>query len=477
MTRRKSATIAVLTGLLLAALDGTLVATALPAIMDDLGGLKVYSLPVAVFMLFQTVSMPIWGRLSDMYGRARFHLAAITVLVVASVLCAFAHSMTSFIVYRAVQGLGAGGLMALSFTMIGDLYEGDARARVQGAITSVWGVAALLGPQLGGWITDALSWRYIFYLNVPIGLLAAVWVQAVWEKREGGKKEMPDVAGAVLLVLAGLAAMAGCGLASHREAAGGAVAGTFGAAALFIVLLIIVERRAQSPFLSYDLFRIRIFGAGAVTGACAMFCLFSAIIFVPYLVVGVMGESLKWGGGMLTVMLVPWMACSAMTRLLVNRLGYRTLSLAGMVLCAGAYLWLSRIGADATLLPVAGAMSLLGAGLGLTVAPLLIAAQNAVPRDRLGAATSLTQFTRSFGGAIGLALMGGILAAAVGDLSLEGIVKERAARNPADLAPLIAALHHALGRVFLCSAVAAGVGAALSLAIPRRESRPAAAAV
>src|SRR5262245_15841922 len=181
--KRKTATIGILVGLLLSALDGTVVATALPEILAELKGLSLYFLPSALFMLCQTVSMPIWGRLSDLYGRRRFHLVAVLILVAGSVMCGMSHSMTALVGFCAVQGLGAGGLMSLSFTMIADLYDLEERAKMQGAISSVWGIAALVGPLLGSWMAKAFGWPSIFFLNIPVGIVTAILVQSSWQDR------------------------------------------------------------------------------------------------------------------------------------------------------------------------------------------------------------------------------------------------------------------------------------------------------
>src|SRR5262245_41834852 len=271
-TRRRMATAGVLVGLFLSALDGTVVATALPKILDDLNGFRIYFLVTAVFMLCQTVSMPIWGRLSDMYGRARFHLLVVALLVGGSMLCGFSRTMGCLIGFRALQGLGAGGVMALSFTMIADLYELEERARVQGAISSVWGVAALVGPLLGAWITHhtAWQWRGIFYLNLPVGVVAATLVQASWKdrhERAGGKADIP---GAVLLAAASAALLAAFGAAGREGWLSPFALGGYAAAAIFASLLVVVERRRPDPFLAYDLYRSRLFSTGAATGVCAM---------------------------------------------------------------------------------------------------------------------------------------------------------------------------------------------------------------
>jgi EmrB/QacA subfamily drug resistance transporter len=464
--RRKTATIGILVGLLLSALDGTVVATALPQILEDLNGFTLYFLPNALFMLCQTVSMPIWGRLSDLYGRRRFHLLAVFILVGGSVLCGMSHSMLTLVGFRALQGLGAGGLMSLSFTMIADLYDLEERAKMQGAISSVWGVAALIGPLLGGWMTKAFGWPSIFFLNIPVGVVTAVMVQASWKDQPSVGKGRIDVPGAVLLALASTALLAGFQFAGREGWTAPTSLESFGAAAVLIIILIFVERSTAAPFLAFDLYRIRLFSTGAATGVCAMICLFSAIMHVPLLVTGVLRQSLEKGGMMLTCMMLPWMVCSAMTKPLLKRYSYRTLSIGGMVLAIAAYGTLSRVGMDDGVGLVILAMVILGTGLGLTVAPLLIAAQNAVTKDRLGTATSLTQFTRSMGSAVGLAIMGTLFLAPFGGKEPEGLIDFKTKFDPAQLktmlAPLVVGLHH----VFIATLVVAVLGIGLALSIP-----------
>ncbi len=469
--RRRTATIGILVGLLLSALDGTLVATALPEILEQLKGYTLYFLPNAVFMLASTISMPVWGRLSDMYGRARFHLLAVLTLVAGSALCGLSHTMEALVASRAVQGLGAGGVMSLSFIMIADLYELEDRARMQGAISAVWGLASLLGPVLGAWITRLWAWQGIFWINVPVGAVAAILVQASWEKRETRGQLKPDWAGALLLLPASVGVLAGFSLAGRAGWAHPWTLASFGTGALFLLLLVAVERRVADPFIAYDLYRNRLFATGAATGVCAMICLFVAVMHVPLFVAGVLGEKLERGGYMLTCMMFPWMACSGLTRTLLNRFSYRALAFAGMLFAAAGYVILSGLDPTATLLPVVVAMAALGTGLGLTVAPLLIAAQNAVPKDRLGAATSLTQFTRSIGSFVGLAVLGSLLVAAFGGREPEGLIRFLASHDEATLRAIVAPLAAGLRSVFTGAIVAAGLGALLALAIPAGRAR------
>lgn len=469
--KRKTATIGILVGLLLSALDGTLVATALPEILEQLKGYTLYFLPNAVFMLASTISMPVWGRLSDMYGRSTFHLFSVLILMGGSALCGLSHSMESLVASRAVQGLGAGGVMSLSFIMIADLYELEERARMQGAISAVWGLASLLGPLLGAWITRLWAWQGIFWINLPVGAASAVLVQTSWERREARGEARPDWAGALLLVLASAGVLSGFSLAGRAGWSHPLTLVSFGAGAAFVALLAAVERRLADPFIAYDLYRIRLFATGAATGVCAMICLFVAVMHVPLLVAGVMGESLQKGGYMLTCMMFPWMVCSGLTRTLLDRFSYRTLALAGMLFAAAAYVVLSGLDGASTLLPVILAMVSLGTGLGLTVAPLLIAAQNAVPKERLGAGTSLTQFTRSMGSFVGLAVLGSLLVAAFGGKEPEGLIRFHATHDEETLRTIVAPLAKGLRSVFVGAIAAAGLGALLALAIPKGRAR------
>jgi EmrB/QacA subfamily drug resistance transporter len=468
--KRKTATIGILVGLLLSALDGTVVATALPEILRDLNGITLYFLPNALFMLCQTVSMPIWGRLSDLYGRARFHLLAVVILVTGSVLCGMSHSMFALVGYRAIQGLGAGGLMSLSFTMIADLYDLEERAKMQGAVSAVWGVAALIGPPLGGVMTKAFGWPSIFFLNIPVGLVTAILVQATWQERPDRVRGRVDIAGAIVLTLASGALLAGFQFAGREGWTTPHSLESFGVAAALIVVLVLVERATGDPFLAFDLYKIRLFSTGAATGVCAMLCLFSAIMHVPLLMTGVLRQSLIQGGMTLTYMMLPWMICSGMTKPLLKRFSYRTLAIMGMLLSGSAYGLLSRVEMESSSATVILAMVILGTGLGLTVAPLLIAAQNAVTKDRLGTATSLTQFTRSIGSAVGLAILGTLFLAPFGGQEPAGLIDFKTKFDPGQLktivAPLVLGLHH----VFLATIVFAALGVVLALSIPRGKA-------
>ncbi len=414
MIPRKPATIGILFGIFLAALDSTLVVTALPTIVSDFKRVDLYFLPIAVAMIVSTISMPVFGRLSDLYGRKRFHFAGIILIIIGSALCAFAWSMPSLIAFRALQMVGAGALMPLSFTMIADLYPLEERAKMQGAISGVWGLAALLGPPLGGFITSVLDWRGVFWVTLPLGVVSMVIIHRVWQDPpRKPRAAKPDVPGAVLLVLASAALLGAFSLARlpHVGWTSIYVIGLFAATAAFVAGLVVVERRAHDPFMAVELFRNRLFWAGTLCSSLLAADMFSAIAHLPLFVQSVIGGSPMKAGMVLTPMMLAWVACSAMGGMLVMRLGYRMLALAGSALATIGYFLLCRMDASATWGQAAAGATVLGAGLGCVMAPLLIAAQNAVAKARLGAATSLTQFSRSMAGALGVAVAGTAMAA------------------------------------------------------------------
>src|SRR6185436_20180601 len=319
---------------------------------------------------------------------------------------------------------------------------------------------------LGSWMTRQFGWPSIFFLNVPVGFVTAAMVQTSWQDRPSTGKGRVDLPGALLLALASVALLAGFQFAGREGWTTRHSLESFGAALALVIVLILVERSTADPFLAFDLYKNRLFSTGAATGVCAMICLFAAIMHVPLLVTGVLRKSLTQGGLMLTCMMLPWMVCSALAKPLLKKYSYRTLAIAGMIFAGTAYGLLSHVGTDASVLPVIGAMVILGTGLGLTVAPLLIAAQNAVTKDRLGTATSLTQFTRSMGSAVGLAIMGTLFLAPFNGKEPEGLIDLKTKFDPSKLkvviAPLVVGLHH----VFLATILFAGLGILLALSIP-----------
>ena len=405
----------VMLGLFLGAMESTAVATAMPTVIASLGGLAIYSWVFSGYILAATISMPLWGRLADLYGRRSVYLTGLTIFLVGSVLSGFASSMTVLIICRTLQGLGGGALIPLGMTIIADLYGLEQRARMQGYFSATWGLASIVGPLIGGFLTDHLSWRWVFFVNVPFGLLAGaiLGVALAGTDRPRGAVKI-DIRGAALLT-AGMAGLLAALVEGGR--AGRFGPGHYALAAVAVGLLIEFarwERRAPEPLLPLRLFANRMFRAAAVSGFLAGMAMFGTISFIPLFVQGVLGGSATEAGSALTPFVLGWVTFSVVSARLLLRIGYRWPVVGGMVCLAVAFLLMSHMGLGTSRAVTARNMLLAGMGMGLIMVPLLLAVQSAVPRTDLGAATSATTFFRSIGGAVGVAVMGAVLSAELG---------------------------------------------------------------
>jgi EmrB/QacA subfamily drug resistance transporter len=364
-------------------------------------------------MIVSTISVTVAGRLSDIYGRRRFHAFGVLLFTVGSCLCAAAPSMLWLVAFRAIQAAGHGALMTLSYTMIGDLYPLEERAKMQGSIGGVWGLAALFGPPLGGYLTGHVHWRVVFLATLPLGLASLFIIRRHWvDAPRPAATARPDMPGAVLLALASASLLAAFSLVRHPDIdwASPAVLGLSGLAAFFAIVLAVVEQRTRDPFMAVGLFRTRLFWTAALCSSLLATNMFLAFFYLPLFVQGALGGTPMKAGWVITPMMLAWVACSITGGHLLMRVGYRRLAIVGTLLASGGYFFLGRMDAGSSWVQAAGAAALVGAGLGFVLTPLLIAAQNSVARDRLGTATSLTQFTRSMTGALGVAVAGALMA-------------------------------------------------------------------
>jgi EmrB/QacA subfamily drug resistance transporter len=410
--RRRLVVLGVMLSIFLAAMESTVVATAMPRVVASLGGLEIYSWVFSGFLLTSTVTMPVWGRLSDLLGRRRVFLGGLAIFLVGSALSGLAQSMAQLIAFRMLQGLGAGSLMTIGMTIVGELFGLERRAKMQGYISGVWGVASLCGPLLGGLLTDHVSWRWVFYVNLPFGAVAmALIATGLRDQPRQGPRPVIDYAG-LGLFSAGVSALLIGVLEAGRVArwTGADVLGPLLLAAVALSAFVAIERRAVEPIVPLELFRVRVVLAAAVTGFLAGMAMFGAISFVPLFLQSVSGLSATGAGVVLIPFVLGWVAMSIVSARLVLRIGYRAVVSAGMICLTAAFLLLSRWSESLTQ-AVAMRDSLLGGvGMGLTMVPMLIAVQSAVTRAELGAATSMIQFFRTLGGAIGLSVMGTVMA-------------------------------------------------------------------
>lgn len=410
--RRRRALAGIILSIFLAALESTVVATAMPKVVEHLGGLHIYSWVFSGFLLTSTVAMPLWGRLSDLFGRRSTYLAGLTLFLLGSALSGAARTMAELILFRMLQGLGAGSLMTIGMTIVADLFGLERRAKLQGYISGVWGVASLLGPLVGGLLTDHASWRWVFYVNLPFGAVAMVLLgTALRDETTSLRRPTIDYAGVALFALGVSALLLGVVEAGRTVSwTRPDVAGPLALGVLALAVFVPVERRAREPIVPLRLFEKRVVVAATVTGFLAGMAMFGAISFVPLFLQSVVGTSATQAGFVLTPFVLGWVVLSVISARLVLRIGYRVVVMTGMICLVVAFALLARW--DESLTPGAAipAMLLAGVGMGMNMVPMLIAVQSAVPRSDLGIATSMTQFFRAVGGALGLSLMGAVMA-------------------------------------------------------------------
>ncbi len=398
-------TAGIMLSLFLASMESTVVATAMPTILGQLGGLEHYSWVFSAYMLASTTVVPLYGKLSDLYGRRRLYALAMLIFLTGSVLSGLANSMSQLIAARTLQGLGAGGIMPLAFILIGEIFSLSERARMQGFFSGVWGVSSIIGPLLGGFLVDQLSWRWVFFINLLPGVLAAALVLIVWRDQphvHGTPKV--DYAGAFLLsasVVALLLGLVELGTLNSWLLIGGA--------ALLFAALLWVEIHAPDPILPVHLFRDRLFSTAVTHGVLTGWAMFGSISFFPLFVQTVLRTSATQAGITITPMLLGWVTASTIGMRLLIKVGYRVLGLFGTaILTVGAFL-LTLIGAHPSQSLMMIFVALMGIGMGLSIPSFLVAIQATVERRYLGTATSMLQFSRSMGGTVGVSVMGAVL--------------------------------------------------------------------
>jgi EmrB/QacA subfamily drug resistance transporter len=412
--------------------------------------------------------MPLFGKLSDLYGRRRLFLAAIGTFTAGSALCGAAATMPQLIAARAVQGLGAGGLFALAQAIFGDLFSPAERGRMQGYLASVWGLSSIAGPLLGGLIVDTVGWRWAFYVNVPVGAAAGALIQrGLTGALARGSRRPLDVPGALALTGAILALL----LAALRLGETGAwtAPGTLLPLALFVLLggtLLYLERRAPEPVLPLRLFRSRAFSTSILAAVLSGVGMFGAISFLPLFVQGVVGGSATAAGSVLTPMSLGWASGSTLGGRLVNRMGYRALALTGMTCMAGAYLRVAGLTEGSSLWGIIGTVFVLGLGMGFVTVTTVVAVQNAVRQEDLGIATTTPFFFRNIGATVGVAAMGAILTRRLGTGGPGTLIRLEPAFALQAFEALRGTLAAALSSAFSVGLAACLLGLAASALIP-----------
>ena len=395
-----------------AAMDSTVVGTALPTIARELNGFSLYSWVFAGYLLTGTTSVPIWGRLADLYGRRRVLLAGLAIFVIASLLCGASTSMVALILFRTLQGVGAGCLQPVTITVIGDTFPLAQRARLQGLFSAMWAVAAITGPLLGALFVSTVGWRWIFGINLPIGIAAALLLRAYHEKHEQRAQGGLDLPGAAALTVGVALLLWGLGAGN---AAAQPVLPALAAAVVVLVGFFLIERRSSGPTIPLALLRRRSIGPPMLVALLAGTVMFGATAYVPLFVQGALGGSTYQAGAAVAPMSLGWPVASVISGRLLLRVGFRWLALVGALLLVLGAVMLAARPPGGGILWVGLSSAVIGAGLGTISTPVLIVIQSSVPWDQRGSATALNQFSRTIGGAVGVAALGILLVARLRD--------------------------------------------------------------
>ncbi len=403
-------TIALMLGMALAALDTTIVGTALPSIVGKLGGITLYSWVFSIYLLTSTTTVPIYGKLADLYGRKPLFLFGTILFLVGSVASGAAQSMEQLIIFRAIQGLGAGAVLPIVLTIIGDIFSLEERARVQGLFSGVWGLSSVVGPFVGGLIVDHFSWRWVFFINGPFGLLSMLLLILTFKETVERKQPHLDYMGTLTLT--------GCVVALLFAVLQGGTAwawdsfqsiGLFALSLVLFVLFIRTEQRAPEPILPLVLFKNRIITISSIGGVALGVLMFGVTSYVPLFVQGVKGGTATNAGITLVPLLLTWPIAATASGRIVIRYGYRITAVLGMLSAAVGVLMMMFFNVQTSLPFIIVAMVLIGAGLGFASSVFILSVQNAVPWNLRGVATASTQFFRTIGGTVGVAVMGSIL--------------------------------------------------------------------
>lgn len=471
-TSRPLVVAALMMSLFMAAMEVTVVSTAMPTVIADLGGLELYAWVFTAYMLSSTVTVPIHGKLADLYGRKPVMLVGIVVFLLGSIASGQARTMTELIAFRALQGLGAGAMQPIALTIVGDIFSIEERGRMQGLFGAVWGVAGLSGPMLGGLIVKALGWRWIFYVNVPFGIVSALLLSVALVENIEKQKRKLDVLGALLL--------SGSILAFLSTGRGSSLWLSLAIGTVLLLAFLEVERRAKEPLLPLELFRKRWMAVASMAGALIGGAMVTTVTYVPLFVQGVLGGSPTDAGGAITPMVIGWPIASALGGRLLTRVGFRPLVVLGFSIAACAALSFAMlVGPSSTLTLPHVTTAAFGIGLGFANTALLIGVQSSVSWQQRGVATASTMFFRSIGGALAVGFTGRILAdgiAAASSGSHEAASSLLGPEHGRGLAPellhqLSGALQASLGTIFWVVAGLAISAFLVSLAIPELKGK------
>ncbi|KKK34367.1 MFS transporter [Mesobacillus campisalis] len=489
-TKRPLVLAAVMLAMFMGAIEATIVSTAMPAIVGDLGGFSLYSWVFSAYLLMNAVTVLIYGKLSDLFGRKPILIFGIIIFLIGSILCGLAPSMELLILFRLIQGFGAGAVTPVATTIVGDIYTKEERAKIQGYLSSVWGISAVSGPAIGGLLVEFVSWRYVFWINIPLGFLAIAGIWFFLHENIEKKKRSIDYRGAVLLTFAISSFMV------LLVEGGVHISWTsVQAAALMLVstaafiLFVLNERKAVEPMMDFSMWGVRPIFIANITSLVTGMMLIGISSFLPAFVQGVMERSPIVAGFTLTAMSIGWPIASTVSGWLLLKIGFRTTSLlGGGALIIGSLLFATLSPEGGPLWAAAGSFAF-GVGMGLTSTAFIVSIQSTVPWEQRGAATAGNMFMRNLGNTIGAALLGGILNSVLqshlkdkGDLgigeitidSMNMLLNESERRAlPVDVKTLLQeGLTGALHTVYLVLVIFAVISLVLMAFLPKKEVEP-----
>lgn len=402
---------------LLAALDSTIVSTAMKNITNDLNGLDLFAWPLTIYMLFSTIITPISGKLADTFGRKLFFMIGAITFLVGSVLCGLSQSMIQLIIFRAIQGLGCGILMANTFAMIGDIFPPAERAKNSGIAYSAFGLASIIGPLLGGTITDHFGWRWIFYINLPIGFLfiTLILITVPTIKNESTARRSVDYAGTAVLIAALIPMLLAFTWAGKKyQWSSPVIIYMFAFSAIMLIVFGLIERKAKEPILPLALFKDRTFRVASTSVFLSNASMFGAVLFIPLFVQVVLGKNATNSGMAMAPLMLSFAIASMLSGRVISKTGkLKIFAVSGFIITAIGFFFLTRFDASSTILQINIAMIISGLGIGLNMPVFTLAVQNAFPQNQMGIVTAAVQFFRNIGGTIASAVFGAIMLSSI----------------------------------------------------------------
>ncbi|MED4583402.1 MDR family MFS transporter [Brevibacillus choshinensis] len=409
-------TTGLLLGLILSSIDQTIVSTAMPSVSNELGGISLYSWVFAIYMLASTTSMPIYGKTADLFGRKKMYLIGLFFFLAGSALCGFAQTMTELIVYRGIQGLGAGALMPIAFTILADIYPPEKIGKFQGMFSAVFAVSSVLGPAIGGTIVEQWHWGWIFFINLPIGIPAFFLLAFSLKEKKGHEKRSIDWMGAVTLSGAVISLLLAMVLIGNGQEGGvpsewqsPRTIGLLSASTILLALFLWLETKAKEPIIPLHLFKLPVIAFGNISGFFVSAALFSAIAYIPLFVQGGIGLSPSQAGYLLSPLMLATVVTSSIGGRLMSKVSYRTILLPSLAVMASGFFLLQLIDMDTPTSVIVLDLIVIGLGMGAVYPTLGTAAVRSVDPVNRGVASSSSQFFRSIGGTIGVSVLGSLL--------------------------------------------------------------------